>query len=36
MLSIINLDIQTDETLKAYLASGVEDKVDYQYCERRF
>ena len=25
-----NLDIQIDETLKAYLASGVEDQVDYQ------
>lgn len=25
-----NLDIQIDEALKAYLASGVEDQVDYQ------
>lgn len=25
-----NLDIQIEETLKAYLASGVEDQVDYQ------
>lgn len=26
----INLDIQIEETLKAYRASGVEDQVDYQ------
>ena len=26
----INLDIQIEETLKAYSASGVEDQVDYQ------
>lgn len=25
-----NLDIQIEEALKAYLASGVEDQVDYQ------
>ena len=25
-----NLDIQIEETLKAYRASGVEDQVDYQ------
>lgn len=25
-----DLDIQIEETLKAYLASGVEDQVDYQ------
>lgn len=25
-----NLDIKTEEALKAYLASGVEDQVDYQ------
>ena len=25
-----NLDIQIEEALSAYLASGVEDQVDYQ------
>ena len=25
-----DLDIQVEEALKAYLASGVEDQVDYQ------
>lgn len=25
-----NLNIQIEETLKAYLASGVEDQVDYK------
>lgn len=25
-----NLDIQIDEVLKAYLASGVEEQVDYR------
>lgn len=25
-----NLDIQIEEALRAYLASGVEDQVDYQ------
>lgn len=25
-----NLDIQIEKTLMAYLASGVEDQVDYQ------
>lgn len=25
-----NLDIQIEQALKAYLASGVEDQVDYQ------
>lgn len=25
-----NLDIQIEESLKAYLASGVENQVDYQ------
>ncbi len=25
-----NLDIQIEEALKAYLASGVEEQVDYQ------
>ncbi len=25
-----NLDIQIEDALKAYLASGVEDQVDYQ------
>lgn len=28
-----NLDIQIEEALKAYRASGVEDQVGYQYCE---
>lgn len=28
-----NLDRQIEEALKAYLTSGVEDQVDYQYCE---
>lgn len=26
----MNLDIQIEQALKAYLASGVEDQVDYQ------